>query len=100
MAAVSKKAESGELRIDLPTGLVYNQAGKIILDPDEAVWQAIQLLFDTFETAGSARAVARHFRQHELRFPTRELRGPDQGELRWQRLTPGRVSDAAQPALR
>jgi len=87
-----KKAESGELRIDLPTGLVYNKAGKIVLDPDEAVRQAIQLLFDTFETVGSARAVVRHFRQHELRFPTRELRGPDKGELRWQRLTPGRVS--------
>jgi DNA invertase Pin-like site-specific DNA recombinase len=87
-----KKAESGELRIDLPTGLVYNNAGKIVLDPDEAVQQALQLLFDTFETAGSARAVVRHFRQHELRFPTRELRGPCKDELRWQRLTPGRVS--------
>jgi DNA invertase Pin-like site-specific DNA recombinase len=87
-----KKAESGELRIDLPTGLVYNNAGKIVLDPDDAVQQAIQLLFDTFETAGSARAVVRHFRQHKLLFPTRELRGARKGELRWQRLTPGRVS--------
>jgi DNA invertase Pin-like site-specific DNA recombinase len=87
-----KKAESGELRIDLPTGLIYNNVGKIVLDPDEAVQQAIQLLFDTFASAGSARAVVRYFRQHDLRFPTRELRGPRKGELRWQRLTPGRVS--------
>ena len=87
-----KKAESGELRIDLPTGLVYNNAGKIVLDPDEAVQQALRLLFNTFEAAGSARAVVRHFRQHQLRFPTRELRGARKGELRWQRLTPGRVS--------
>jgi len=36
--------------------------------------------------------VVRHFRNHELRFPTRELRGPNKGELRWQRLTSGRVS--------
>jgi DNA invertase Pin-like site-specific DNA recombinase len=88
-----KKAESGELRLDLPTGFVYNQAGKIVLDPDEAVQQAVQLLFDTFQTAGSARAVVCYFRDHELRFPTRELRGPDKGELRWPRLTPGRVSN-------
>jgi hypothetical protein len=87
-----KKAESGELRIDLPTGLVYNNAEKIVLDPDEAVQQAVQLLFKVFESAGSARAVVRHFRQHELRFPTREQRGPRKGELRWLRLTPGRVS--------
>ena len=86
-----KKAESGELRIDLPTGLVYSKAGKIVLDPDEAVQQAIQLLFDTFASAGSARAVVRHFRQHELRFPTRELRGPRKGELRWQRLKPSKT---------
>jgi DNA invertase Pin-like site-specific DNA recombinase len=87
-----KKAERGELRLDLPTGLVYSNAGKIRLDPDEAVQQAVQLLFETFETAGSARAVVRHFRRHELRFPTRELRGPHKGELRWRPLTPGRVS--------
>ena len=79
-------------RLDLPTGLVYNNAKKIVLDPDEAVQQAVRLLFETFESAGSARAVVRHFRQHELRFPTRELRGLRKGELRWQRLPPGRVS--------
>jgi len=88
-----KKAESGELRLDLPTGFVYNNAGKIVVDPDEAVQQAVRLLFETFETAGSARAVVRHFREHDLCFPTRELRGPDKGELHWQRLTPGRVSN-------
>lgn len=87
-----KKAENGELRLDLPTGLVYNNAGKIVIDPDEAVQEAMQMLFDTFERAGSARAVVRHFRQHELRFPTRELRGPGKGELLWKHLPPGRVS--------
>ena len=87
-----KKAESGELRIALPTGLVYNNAGKVVFDPDEEVQQALHLIFETFETAGSARAVARHFREHGLRFPTRQLRPPYQGELCWDLLTPGRVS--------
>ncbi|MCJ7555997.1 MAG: recombinase family protein [Gammaproteobacteria bacterium] len=87
-----KKAESGQLRLDLPTGLAYDNAGKIVFDPDEAVQQALQMLFKIFETSGSARAVVRHFRDHELRFPNRELRGPHKGELSWLRLTPGRVS--------
>jgi DNA invertase Pin-like site-specific DNA recombinase len=86
-----KKAESGELRIDLPTGLVYNNAGKVVLDPDEEVQQAVKLLFETFERAGSARAVVRHFWENKLQFPTREQRGPRKGELRWNRLKPGRV---------
>lgn len=87
-----KKAESRKLRLDLPTGLVYDNAGKIVLDPDEFVQQTVGLLFETFETAGSAGAVARHFRMQELRFPTREQRGPLKGELRWQHLTPRRVT--------
>lgn len=86
-----KKAESGELRIDLPTGLVYNNAGKVLLDPDEEVQQAVRLLFETFEKAGSARAVERHFWENKLQFPTREQRGPRKGDLRWNRLKPGRV---------
>lgn len=87
-----KKAEKGELRLDLPTGLSYNEAEKIVLDPDEALRQAMRLLFDTFKNAGSAHAVVRHFQKHKLRFPTRELRGPGKGEIRWKRLTPARVS--------
>lgn len=88
-----KKAESGQLRMALPTGLVYNNAGKVVFDADEEVQQALQMIFETFESAGSTRAVVRYFREHGLRFPTRQLRPPDQGELRWERLTPGRVSD-------
>lgn len=87
-----KKAEKGDLRLDLPTGLVYDKAKKIVLDPDESVRQAVRLLFETFKNAGSARAVMRHFQKHKLRFPTRELRGPDKGEIRWKRLTAARVS--------
>jgi DNA invertase Pin-like site-specific DNA recombinase len=86
-----KNAESGELCIDLPTGLVYNNAGKVALDPDEEVQQAVRLLFENFERAGSARAVVRHFWEHKLQFPTREQRGPRKGELSWSRLKPGRV---------
>ena len=86
-----KKAESGELRITLPTGLVYDNAGKVALDPDEEVQQAVQLVFDTFEELGSAQRVVKYFKEQGLRFPTRELRGPHKGELRWGRLAQSRV---------
>ena len=86
-----KKAERGELRITLPTGLVYDHAGKIVLDPDEEVQQAVHLVFTTFQGLGSAQRVVRYFKEQGWRFPTRELRGPQKGELSWGRLAHSRV---------
>ena len=86
-----KKAESGELWIRLPTGLVHNNTGQVVLDPDEQVQQAIRLLFETFKELGSAGSVVRYFRDQGLRFPTLEVSGPDKGELRWGRLGQDRV---------
>lgn len=91
MGGRMKKAESGELWLLLPTGMVYNEAEEIILDPDEEVQQALRLLFDVFEEVGSTMGVVRYFRDHELRFPKRALRGPKKGELRWGRLARSRV---------
>lgn len=91
MGGRMKKAESGELWLLLPTGMVYNEAEEIILDPDEEVQQALRLLFAVFEEVGSAMGVVRYFRDHELRFPKRALRGPKKGELRWGRLARSRV---------
>jgi len=86
-----KKAESGELRIPLPTGLVYNESEEVVLDPDEEVQQAMQLLFDIYEEAGTAMGVVRYFKEQGLHIPTRKLRGPDMGELKWSRLSRSRV---------
>ena len=36
------KARRGELRMGLPVGLVYDPAGKVVLDPDTGVQQAIR----------------------------------------------------------
>src|SRR5262245_66679415 len=65
------KAEQGALRFRLPVGLVYDPAGKIVLDPDEEVRGAVQLIFDLFAQSRSALAVVIHFQTHHLRFPTR-----------------------------
>lgn len=85
------KARQGKLRLPLPTGLVYDAADQVSLDPDEEVQQAVRLLFDLFEELGTATAVVKHFRRHGLLFPTRQWGGVDHGQLTWKPLGTGRV---------
>ncbi len=86
-----EKAQQGTLRVRLPTGLVYDPAGQVVLDPDEAVQHAIRLVFDLFADSASALAVVQHFARHRLRIPTRHWGGTHDGELEWERLRHGRV---------
>jgi DNA invertase Pin-like site-specific DNA recombinase len=86
-----EKAQKGELRFRPPTGFVYDALGHILLDPDEQVQQAVQLVFNTFEQCGSALAVVQHFKTHGLLFPTRSWGAGRDGELAWQPLCNGRV---------
>lgn len=87
------KAQQGQLRVRLPVGLIYDPAGRVVLDPDEAVQEAIRLVFLLFEEYHSALAVVTHFAKHHLRFPTRHWGGAHAGELSWVRLCHGRVLD-------
>src|SRR6266849_5788169 len=48
------KARRGELPVPLPVGLVYDPAGKVVLDPDDGVQRAVRRLFATFARTGSA----------------------------------------------
>jgi DNA invertase Pin-like site-specific DNA recombinase len=83
---VLSKARRGELITPLPTGLVYDAAGHVILDPDTAVQGALRRLFTTFEATGSAFACVQAFRADGLAFPWRHRAGPRKGELDWQPL--------------
>ncbi len=85
------KAEQGSLRFRLPIGLVYDPVGRIVLDPDEAVQEAVRLVFSLFEQSTSALAVVSFFAQQHLRFPTRWWGGKRADELIWSRLTHERV---------
>jgi hypothetical protein len=85
------KAEQGSLRFRLPIGLVYDPVGRIVLDPDEAVQEAVRLVFSLFEQYNSALAVVRAFAKLHLRFPTRWWGGKRADELIWSRLTHERV---------
>jgi DNA invertase Pin-like site-specific DNA recombinase/DNA-binding transcriptional regulator YiaG len=85
------KARRGELPMMLPVGLVYDPAGKVVLDPDAGVQHALQHLFSTFACTGSARAAVQAFRAEGLRFPGRIRTGPHKGELSWTPLRHDRV---------
>jgi DNA invertase Pin-like site-specific DNA recombinase len=80
------KARRGELIMPLPVGLVYDAAGRVILDPDTAVHGALARLFATFEATGSATACVKAFRAAGLLFPWRHLKGPRKGETDWKPL--------------
>jgi DNA invertase Pin-like site-specific DNA recombinase len=85
------KAEKGQLRFRLPVGFIYDSVGHIVIDPDEEVRGAVQLVFDLFAHSHSAYAVVAHFRTRQLRFPTRLWERGHRGELIWAPLAHGRV---------
>jgi DNA invertase Pin-like site-specific DNA recombinase len=88
---ILSKARRGELPLPLPVGLVSDPAGKVVLDPDQGVQQALRHLFQTFERTGSARAVVQAFNAEQLRFPVRVRSGQRKGELVWMPLRHWRV---------
>jgi len=71
---VLNKARRGEYRCSLPTGLAYNEAGDVDLDPDSQVRKTIAYFFETFSRVGSACQAVKAFHAEALDFPSR-LRG-------------------------
>jgi len=65
------KARRGEYRCPLPTGLVYDEAGNVVLDPDAQVRESITYFFETFSRVGSACQTIKVFRREGLSFPSR-----------------------------
>jgi DNA invertase Pin-like site-specific DNA recombinase len=85
------KARKGELRTPLPVGFCHDDEGRIIVDPDNEVRGAVQLVFRLFQEGGSAYAVVQRFAQEGLRFPRRAYGGAWAGKLIWGRLDHSRV---------
>ena len=88
------KARRGELRCRLPVGLLYDAAGRVVLDPDQQVQETVRLLFQTFARTGAVHATLKHFRRQGLLFPTRAAAAASPGELAWAPLSLGRASSA------
>ena len=82
-------AGRGELRTPLPVGLVHDDAGDVVIDPDAEVQAAIRDVFAAFAACGSAYGVVAAFAGRK--FPLRAYGGAWAGQLRWGRLTHARV---------
>jgi DNA invertase Pin-like site-specific DNA recombinase len=83
---IRSKARRGELEIPLPIGLVYHPDGSVVLDPDQSIRSAVQLLFDSFRQTQSASATVKRFRREGWVFPRRVRRGIGKGDLHWGSL--------------
>lgn len=81
---ILNKARRGELRKTLPTGLEYDDQGKVILDPDRQIQRTLFTFFRTFERLGSALETVKFFRKKKLLFPRRQRPGM---RLIWAPLT-------------
>ena len=80
---IQSKARRGELKMRLPTGLVYDEQDRVVLDPDRQVQQSFFTFFETFQRTGTACATVRYFRQQGLLLPRRLRRGPKKGQVVW-----------------
>jgi DNA invertase Pin-like site-specific DNA recombinase len=71
IAGVQQKAQRGDLALALPAGLVRQDDGVVVKEPDRAVQHAITLVFQTFLERRSASQVVRLLRDQGLRLPRR-----------------------------
>ena len=83
LAARDSKAQRGELQVALPPGYCWDELGRIVMDPDERVVDAIRLVFRKFRELGSARQVLLWARQANVKMPVLQQRaGAD--PIKWQ----------------
>jgi DNA invertase Pin-like site-specific DNA recombinase len=83
LAARDSKASRGELRFTLPPGYCWDEAGRIVMDADEHVVDAIRGVFRKFRELGSVRQVWLWVRQSELKLPIVQ-RGLGTCRIMWQ----------------
>lgn len=78
-AGLWNKAKRGELFTILATGFVCDALGRVHKDPDIAIQNAIQNVFDMFLKLGTSGKVLRFFLSNGLKLPRR-----NSGELIWK----------------
>jgi DNA invertase Pin-like site-specific DNA recombinase len=75
LEAIRQKARRGELRFRLPVGFRWTPNGKVEIDPDRRVQQAVRLVFAKMKELGSARQVLLWFRGEKTNLPALVLEG-------------------------
>jgi hypothetical protein len=66
--------------------------GDVILNPDQEVQARLRLVFSTFMELGTANAVVRYLRCHQLPLPARPLRGAAPQQIVWDAATSSLVT--------
>jgi DNA invertase Pin-like site-specific DNA recombinase len=70
-AGLRHKAAKGELRQGLPVGFDYDDDGKVVMSPDEAVVEVIATIFKRFDELQSGRQVMLSLQEDGLLIPRR-----------------------------
>jgi DNA invertase Pin-like site-specific DNA recombinase len=78
------KAAKGELRLPLPAGYEYDDQGHVRITPDEAVVDAVAIVFASFEELSSARQVLLRLLEEGRELPRRRTGAR---RVRWARPT-------------
>jgi DNA invertase Pin-like site-specific DNA recombinase len=81
------KARKGELACPLPVGYVREPDGRVTLDPDQQVQTTVRTIFEQFRLLGSASAVLRYFREHQLPMPRSVLGASGPTHVIWKTPT-------------
>lgn len=80
-AGLLNKAKRGDLALQLPVGLVRQDDGTVVKDPNREVQERLDLIFTTFLQRKAAAKVLRFFNDHELLIPRRDRFG----DLVWKK---------------
>src|ERR1700675_2483884 len=91
-AGLLAKAERGDLALSLPIGLLRDPSGVVVKDPDMAVQERLELVFQTFLKFRTVAKVMRVLNDRGLDLPRRDRHG----DLRWARATVSAVSTILQ----
>ena len=69
LAAIWQKARRGEYQCRIPVGFCWTDDGRMELDPDRRVQQAVRHVFDKFAELGSVHQVFLSFREEGIQVP-------------------------------
>ncbi len=85
LGGLKNAARRGELKLNLPIGLMYDDQQQVVLDPDRSIVDAIAGVFASYRRLGSISMVVGWMHRQQLLFPTRPSRAnhPAGGTLRW-----------------